>query len=387
MKLAIAKESVAGETRVAATAATVKEFVKASWQVAVEVGAGEASFISDADYQQAGATVEPDPAALWAQADVILKVQGPVARPGGFDELAALHSGQVLICLLDPVGNPQRIERLAALGVSAFAMERVPRITRAQSMDVLSSMSTLAGYKAVLLAADTLAKMAPMMMTAAGTITPAACMVIGAGVAGLQAVATARRLGATVRAVDTRPAAKEQVESLGARFVHLEVAGHKAELETGYARDLGEAFYAHEQEVLAPHVKECDIVITTALIPNRRAPLLITEAMVATMRKGSVIVDLAVSAGGNCTLSKADQRVVAHGVTVLAPTNLPALLPVHASQMYARNVANFLRELAPDGKVNVDLNNEILRPMLVAHGGHVLPVPEAKPIYHKAGVS
>lgn len=371
MKVAIPKEVAPGETRVAATVATVKEFTKAAWQVAVEAGAGEGSFISDAQHKDAGATIERDPAALLGQADLVLKVQGPIVREGGLDEIAAMRGGAVLVCMLAPASNPQRIERLAAGGISAFALELVPRLSRAQSMDVLSSMSTLAGYKAVLMAADALGKIAPMMMTAAGTITPASCMVIGAGVAGLQAIATARRLGATVRAIDTRPAVKEQVESLGARFVHLEVAGHKAEGTGGYARDLGEAFYKDEQDVIAPHLEECDMAVTTALIPNRAAPVLITGKMVERMRPGSVIVDLAVTAGGNCSLTRPDQRVSAHNVTILGPTNLPALVPVHASQMFARNVAAFLRELVKDGRINVDPNNEILAAMLVAHGGQV----------------
>ncbi|MFB3892450.1 MAG: NAD(P) transhydrogenase subunit alpha, partial [Phycisphaerae bacterium] len=342
--------------------------------------AGQGAGITDSDFTQAGAAVVSDPAVIFRQADIVLKVQIPAKRPDGLDEMTLLRQGLVLVGMLEPLTRPDRLAALAGTGAACFAMEAVPRISRAQSMDALSSMSTVAGYKAVLLAADRLKKMMPMMMTAAGTVHPAGAMIIGAGVAGLQAIATARRLGANVKAVDTRPAVKEQVESLGARFVHLEVAGHKAEATSGYARDLGEEFYRDEQETIAPHLKDCDIAITTALVPGRRAPILLTETMVQTMPPGAVIVDMAVAAGGNCVLSKADQAVEAHGVTILAPTNLPALVPVHASQLYARNLAAFIRELVKDGKVNIDMSNEVIRSMLVANEGKVLfaPVHEAQ---------
>lgn len=375
MKIGIVKESAGGETRVAAIPAAVKDYIRLGIEVCVEAGAGEGSGIADNLYQQAGATVAPTAKEILAQADIILKVLPPAIRPDDLDEIASMKRGAILICMIDPSAHTERLEKLATAGVSSFAMELVPRISRAQSMDVLSSMSTIAGYKAVLLAADHLGKLMPMLMTAAGTIQPANCLVIGAGVAGLQAIATARRLGATVRAVDTRPPVKEQVESLGARFVHLEVAEHKAEGAGGYARDLGEAFYRDEQQVIAPHLKDCDIVITTALIPNRRAPILITADMARTMPAGAVIVDLAVNAGGNCSLTKPDEVVRDGPVTVLGPTNLPAMVPVHASQMYSRNLAAFLRELVKDGKVNLDLNNEVLKAMLVTHEGKVTFAP------------
>ena len=376
MQAGVPRETAAGETRVGAVPETVRRLRSLGLAVAVEAGAGREAFLDDSLYEQAGATIAADAVELYGRSELILKV-APPSPP----EEALLGPGKVLVSLLDPSANAALMERLAAAGVTSFAMDAVPRITRAQPMDALSSMATLAGYKAALLAAGTLGKIAPMMMTAAGTIRPATMLVIGAGVAGLTAVATARRLGAVVWAVDTRPVVAEQVESLGARFVSLEVA-HEAQDAGGYAADLGEAFYAGEQEVLAPHVAAADMVVTTALIPGRGAPVLITEAMVRSMQPGSVIVDLAAAAGGNCTLTRPDERVEAHGVTIFGPTNLPAELPVHASQMYARNVAAFVGELAPEGAVRIDPDNEILSAMLVTHEGRLVgkfaptPAPE-----------
>jgi NAD(P) transhydrogenase subunit alpha len=371
MKAGILTETHPGETRVAAVPETVGKLTSLGLETIVQAGAGAGAHVRDDDYRKAGAEVTSDAADVIEQAGLLLKV-----RPPSEDQAGRLGAEKVLVGLLDPAGDPDRIVRLAETGVTAFAMERIPRITRAQSMDALSSMSTLAGYKAVIVAADRLGRIAPMLMTAAGTLKPARALVIGAGVAGLQAIATARRLGAIVKGVDTRPAAGEQVESLGARFVPLEVT-HEAETAGGYAADLGEDFYRQEQELLAEHVAEADVIICTALIPGRPAPVLITEAMVETMKPGSVIVDLAAVAGGNCALTRADEEASANGVTVLGPTNLPATLPVHASQMYARNVAAFLGEFIREGRVEIDLSNEVVSATLVAHKGR--PVEEPSP--------
>jgi NAD(P) transhydrogenase subunit alpha len=370
MKIAVAREIAPGETRVAAVPETVKGYVRQDIEVLVEAGAGASAHISDDAYRQAGASVIDDVAELLGQADLVLKVARPLSVEGR-DEPSMLRSGSALVAMLSPSTQGPLAQQLAEANVTSFALEMIPRITRAQSMDVLSSMSTLAGYKAVLAAANALGRLLPMMMTAAGTIRPASALVIGAGVAGLQAVATARRLGAVVKAVDTRPAVKEQVESLGAKFIPLEV-DHEAEDAGGYARDLGEDFYKQEQDVLAEHVAAAHMIITTALIPGRPAPKLITGEMVESMTPGSAIVDLAAVAGGNCSLTEAGQRVEHAGVTILGPENLPAEMPVHASWMFSRNVANFLGELIQEGQLNVDTENEVIKGTLVTHEGQVV---------------
>ena len=366
MKIGVPKEIADGETRVAAVPETAAGFVRSGLEVLVQAGAGEGAFFSDAEYESAGATIVPDAASLYGQADLIVKVVAPDEA-----EIALLKAGQILVTVLSPLTSAERMQRLAAANVTSFALDVMPRITRAQSMDVLSSMSTISGYKAVLLAADRMGKICPMMMTAAGTLKPAAALIVGAGVAGLQAIATAKRLGAVVTAIDVRPSVAEQVESLGARFIPMEV--EHAEDAGGYAADLGEAFYKGEQEIIAPHAKSSDIVITTALIPGRPAPVLITEAMVDSMRPGSVIVDLAAVAGGNCTLGRPDEQVVRNGVTIVAPTNLPAQVPVHASRMFARNVAAFLKEFVTDaGELNLDRENEVIAGTLITHQGRIV---------------
>lgn len=372
MKIAIPKEASVGETRVAATPETVRQYVRAGLAVAIETGAGAAALATDEAYRDAGAEICGDAAATLGEVDVVLKVRSLIDHPtAGRHEVDMLTRGALLISLLQPLGDLPLVRRLSEAGISAIALDMIPRISRAQSMDVLSSQNTVAGYKAVLLAANETTKMVPMMMTAAGTIRPASVLVIGAGVAGLQAIATARRLGAVVKAIDTRPAVAEQIKSLGAKFIVLEV-DHPAEGQDGYAADLGEEFYKGEQEIIAPHAVQADIIITTALIPGRSAPLLIPESTVRSMKAGAVIVDLAAAAGGNCTLSEPDRRIEAHGTIILAPTNLPAQLPVHASQMFARNVAALLDELAPGGQLNLDTENEIIRSMLITHGGQVV---------------
>ncbi len=363
MKIAVAREIAPGETRVAAVPETVKGYVRQDIEGLVEAGAGSSAHLSDEAYRHAGASVIDDVAELLGQADLVLKVARPLSVEGR-DEPSMLRSGSALVAMLSPSTQGPLAQQLAEANVTSFALEMIPRITRAQSMDVLSSMSTLAGYKAVLAAANALGRLLPMSR-------PAAALVSGAGVAGLQAVATARRLGAVVKAVDTRPAVKEQVESLGAKFIPLEV-DHEAEDAGGYARDLGEDFYKQEQDVLAEHVAAAHMIITTALIPGRPAPKLITREMVESMTPGSAIVDLAAVAGGNCSLTEAGQRVEHAGVTILGPENLPAEMPVHASWMFSRNVANFLGELIQEGQLNVDTENEVIKGTLVTHEGQVV---------------
>ncbi len=367
MIVGVPREIVAGERRVALVPDAVKTLVGEGLELLVESGAGAMAGFEDEAYQKAGATLESDGEALLSRADVVVKVQPPIKRPGGRDELALLRSGSVLIGLLKPLDLPEVAKRLAEHGVTSFAMELMPRITRAQSMDALSSQSTIAGYRAVLLAAGALPKIVPMLMTAAGTVSPARVLVIGAGVAGLQAIATARRLGAVVEGYDTRPAVREQVESLGARFVELDLDTSDAEGAGGYARAQSEEFYRRQREQLGKRVAAADVVITTALVPGQRAPLLIDEAAVRAMRRGSVIVDLAAEKGGNCAATEPDQQTVVDGVTVIGFTNLPAQVPAHASQMYGKNVTTFLKHLVNEGRIVLDLDDEITRGALLTH--------------------
>jgi NAD(P) transhydrogenase subunit alpha len=369
--VAVPREISSGERRVALVPDAVKQLVGKGLDVVVERGAGAGAGFDDAAYERAGAKLDSDARALLARADVVLKVQAPTARPDGSHEIDALRPGTVLVGFLRPLDAPELARRLAAAKVTAFAVELVPRITRAQAMDALSSMSSLAGYRAVLLAAEALPRIFPMLVTAAGTIAAARVLVIGAGVAGLQAIATARRLGAIVEAYDTRPAVKEQVESLGARFVELELDTKDAEGAGGYARAQSEEFYARQRELLAKRVAAADVVITTALVPGQRAPVLIEESAVRGMRPGSVIVDLAAEKGGNCACTEADRPVLAHGVRILGPTNLPSDLATNASQMYARNLVTLLLHLVRDGRIALDLEDEITRGALLTHEGAI----------------
>jgi len=364
MVVGVPKETLAGEQRVALVPDLVPKLVKAGLEVMVEPGAGEAAGYLDSAYGAKGARLE---AAALERSDVLLKVQPPVLA-----DVGKIQPDATLIGFLQPYSNLEGIQALAARGVTAFSMELMPRITRAQSMDALSAMSTLAGYKAVLLAANRLPKIFPLLMTAAGTLTPARVFVIGAGVAGLQAIGTAKRLGALVEAYDTRPAVKEQVESLGAKFVMLALETRDAEDKTGYAKAQSEDFYKRQQELMGQSVMAADVVITTALVPGQRAPLLIPDEMVRGMRPGSVIVDLAAEQGGNCALTHPGQDVVQHGVAILGPLNVPSTLPFHASQMYAKNVTNFLAHLLKDGKIQLDLNDELTRGPLVTHQGEIV---------------
>jgi H+-translocating NAD(P) transhydrogenase subunit alpha len=364
MLVGVPREVSSGETRVALVPDLVPALRKAGLDMIVETGAGAAAGYLDAAFQQAGASVAAD---ALANADIVLKVNAPTT-----EELERIKTGAVLIGFLNPAGNRSQLEALAAGNVTAFAMERMPRITRAQSMDALSAMSTVAGYKAVLLAANQLPKFFPLLMTAAGTIQPARVLVIGAGVAGLQAIATARRLGAVVEAYDTRPAVREQVESLGGKFVDLGLDTSDAEAKTGYAKAQSEEFYNRQRQALGEVVSRSDAVVTTALVPGQRAPLLITEEAVKAMRPGSVIVDLAAEQGGNCALTKPGEDTVVQGITILGPRNLPASLPYHASQMYARTVTNYLLHLFKNKTLNIDLSDDLTNGPLVTHQGKVM---------------
>ena len=368
MIVGVPAESMRGERRVALVPAVVSTIGASGAEVLVERGAGDAAGFADEAYSAAGARIAASAAELLAEADIVVRL----AAPGGEAEIEGLRDGQALVGLLNPLGNAEGIAALAGRGVSAFALELLPRISRAQPMDALTSMATIAGYKAVLLAAGTLPKLFPLMMTAAGTVTPARVLVIGAGVAGLQAIATARRLGAVVHAYDVRPAVAEQVESLGARFVELDLDAGDAEDAGGYAQAMGEEFYQRQREQLARVVADSDVVISTAAVPGSAAPLLVTAEAVAAMRPGAVIVDLAAETGGNCALTQPGERVDAEGVTILGPLNLPAEAPFDASQMYARNVASFLGHVLDEGALSLDTDDEIVRGALVAHGGQVV---------------
>lgn len=366
MQIGVPRETAPLERRVALVPASVSRLVQAGLGVAVQAGAGEAAHFPDAAYAEAGAAVVPDAVALWQGSDVVAKVRRPSA-----EEAALLREGALLVSLMQPGAEGSAVEAVAARGASAFALELVPRISRAQSMDVLSSQATVAGYKAVLVGAAELGKMLPMLTTAAGSITPARVFVIGAGVAGLQAIATARRLGAVVTAFDVRPAAAEQVQSLGATFVGAELLSAAAEDRGGYAKEQDEARQRAILAAVGAHLPEVDLVVTTAQIPGRPAPRLVTREMLAAMRPGSVVVDLAAETGGNCEATVAGESVTAHGVTVLGPLNLPATVPQHASLMFSRNVETFLKHLLKDPSAPVDVEDEITGAMCLVHAGQV----------------
>lgn len=371
MKVGVVQESFPGEHRVALVPASVPPLVKTGLEVVVEMGAGTAAGYPDAQFRDRGAAIAGSRAEVFQTADVVLQVRSLGANlESGVIDLGLMRRGQTVIGLSDPLGQPKAAQQLAAQGVAHFALELIPRITRAQSMDVLSSMATVAGYKAVLLAADALPKMFPMMMTAAGTISPAKVFVVGAGVAGLQAIASAKRLGAVVEAFDVRAAAKEQVESLGAKFVELPVEA--AEGQGGYAKQMDEAALAKQRELMAKTVAASDVVITTAAVPGKRAPVLVTAEMVRGMAPGSVVVDLAAERGGNCELTRPGQNYTEGSVHILGPTNLPALVPFHASQMFAKNVSTFLLHLVKTGLPNFNIEDEIIRDTLVTRDGQVV---------------
>jgi NAD(P) transhydrogenase subunit alpha len=377
VKVFIPRERRPGETRVAATPETVRRMVKLGLEPTVERGAGEASLFRDADFEAAGARLASGGAEPWQTADVVLKVAPPEVCEGSH-EAGRLKPGAVLIGFLAPHRSLEMVRLLAAGGVTSFALELLPRVTRAQPMDALSSQASIGGYKAVLLAAWRLPKYLPLLMTAAGTIKPARVVIMGAGVAGLQAIATAKRLGAVVEVSDVRPAVKEQVESLGGRFIELPLA-ESGEGQGGYAREMGEDFLRRQREIVERHLAAADVVVTTALVPGKPAPRLITAEAVRAMRPGAVIVDLAVEQGGNCELSVADREVTENGVLILGPSNLAAAMPHDASLLYARNVFALLQLLLDkEGHLAPDLNDEILAAALLTHAGAVAHRPTAE---------
>lgn len=371
--IGVPKETFPGEQRVALVPGMIPALAKAGMSVQVETGAGEAAGYPDEAFREKGAEIETDRERLFASSQAILQVRCLGANPKeGRADLELLQKDQVVVGFCEPLSEPEAARELAGTGVALFAMELLPRITRAQSMDTLSSMATVAGYKAVLLAADQLPRMFPMLMTAAGTVAPARVFVIGAGVAGLQAISMARRLGAVVNAYDVRPAVKEQVESLGAKFVVLDLETGDAEDKGGYAKAMDEAFYEKQREMMTKVLAESDVVITTAAVPGKKAPILITEAMVKGMHPGSVIVDLAAERGGNCELTHAGETVKVEGVNLLGPLNLPSAVPYHASQMYAKNLSNFMLNMVSEGKLDLDREDEIIQGTLVTRRGEVV---------------
>jgi len=373
MKIGVLKETYPGELRVALVPAVLPSLIKGGMEVVIESKAGDLSGYPDSAYIEKGATIADSRKQVFENSDFILQVRLLGANPNeGKADLQSFRKGQMLVGMAEALSAPQSVQDLAAQGVTAFALELMPRITRAQSMDILSSMGTVAGYKAVLMAANTLPKMFPMLMTAAGTVTPARVLIIGAGVAGLQAISVARRLGASVQAYDIRPAVKEQILSLGAKFVELPLETGDAEDKGGYAKAQDENFYKKQRELLGQVIANSDVVISTAAVPGKKAPILITAEMVAGMAPGSVIVDLAAERGGNCELTKPGETIVAHGVTIQGPENLSSTVPYHASQMYAKNVATFLLHLVKKGQLTLDMNDEITKETMMTQNGEVV---------------
>ena len=374
MKIGVAKETLSGEKRVALVPAVIANLVKKGHEVLVEAAAGVSSGYPDSEYKERGAQIVSSAADVYAQADVIMQVQGLGANPQqGKEALSLMRSGQIIIAMLDPLWRPDCMDELAKTGVTSFAMELMPRITRAQSMDVLSSMSTITGYKGVLMGASELGKMFPMMMTAAGSLKPAKVLVIGAGVAGLQAIATAKRLGAVVSGYDVRAEVREQIESLGAKFVEMELDASEAKGEGGYAKEQSEEFLKKQREFMGKIVAESDVVISTAAIPGRKSPVIVTKEMVAQMADGSVIIDLAAERGGNCELTKLGETVIENGVKILGPDNLASTIPYHASQMYAKNLVTFFDLLVTkEGELNINMEDECISETMITRDGAVV---------------
>jgi NAD(P) transhydrogenase subunit alpha len=368
MRIGVPKETYATERRVALVPAAVAPLKKAGADVLVESGAGVGSGVSDQAYAEAGATIVATRADLIKNADILVQVRGLGANPEGWKaDLEAMHQDQLLVAVMDALASPEPLKDAMTKGITAFALDMVPRISRAQAMDVLSSQANLAGYCAVLLGASSLPKIMPMLMTAAGTITPAKVLVMGAGVAGLQAIATARRLGAVVSGYDVRPAAKEQIESLGARAVELAIPTEQSQDAGGYAKAMDAAFYAKQAELLTQVVSESDIVITTAAVPGQKAPVLVTTAMVERMQPGSVVVDIAAERGGNCELTVPGQSILHNGVMVIGPLNLASTVPVHASRLFSKNISTFLLNMIKKGELQIDLEDEIIRETMLTH--------------------
>jgi len=373
MIVGVPRETFPGERRVAMVPAVIPSLTKAGLEVVVEAGAGKEAGYLDADYAAKGAKILPTRAEVFAAADIVIQVlcYGSNDKTGKAD-VPLYRPNQVLIGFLRPLGSLDTLQEIASKGVTAFSIELMPRTTRAQSMDALSSMATISGYKAVLIAADTLPKLFPMLTTAAGTITPARVFIMGCGVAGLQAIATARRLGAVVSAYDLRPAVKEQVQSLGGRFVEIAIEAKDAQDARGYATAQGEEFYKKQRELLGKVVAESDVVVTAAVIPGKKSPILVTKEMVAGMAPGSVLVDLAAERGGNCELTRAGEQIQEHGVTIIGSINLASTVPYHASQMYAKNVATFLLYMIKEGKLQINPQDEIVRETLLTQGGEIV---------------
>ena len=373
MIVGVPKESFPGERRVALVPSVIPNLAKAGLEILIEKNAGSEAGYPDAAFTEKGAKIAPDRAAVFAAADIVMQVlcYGSNERTGKAD-LPLMRRDQILIGFLRPLGSREIVQEIAGTGVTSFSIEMMPRTTRAQSMDALSSMATVCGYKAVLIAADVLPRFFPMLTTAAGTITPSRVLVIGVGVAGLQAIATARRLGAVVSAYDVRPAVKEQVQSLGGRFVELPIEAKDAQDARGYATAQDESFYARQRELMGKVIAENDVVITTAVVPGKKAPVLVTAPMVRGMGPGSVIVDLAAERGGNCELTRAEETIVDSGVTIIGRINLASTVPYHASSLYARNVTAFLLHLVKGGKLNLNLEDEITRDTLLTRGGEVV---------------
>jgi NAD(P) transhydrogenase subunit alpha len=384
MIVGVVDETGALERRVALVPAEIPALTKLGLEVVLQRGAGRAAGFPDGEYEARGARLAESRTETLGAADLVVRLH-PFEGEGEGSDLELLQSGAAVLGLLNPFGNRERVEQLARRQITSFAFELLPRISRAQSMDALSSMAMISGYKAVLLAAAALDKICPMMITAAGTISPARSFVIGAGVAGLQACSTARRLGAVVEAYDVRPAVKEQVESLGVKFLELELETESAETQGGYAQSMGEDFYRRQRDLMMRVVGNSDIVIATAAVQGQRAPVLLMEAMVQRMRPGSVIVDLAAESGGNCELTKPGQTVDCGGITILGPINLPSTVPHHASQMYARNVSSFLRTLANEGKLDYDSPDEIVRAAMLTRGGQIVNERVRKAFETEAG--
>ena len=373
MTIAIPKETRPGEKRVALTPANVSVLKKLGIDVVIEQGAGTASGYLDQQYTEAGASIETDRNTLFSKAKIIVQIQAPGANTvTGDDDLALYQKDQIVIGMMDPLAAFEKAPAYAEKGVTAFAMELIPRITRAQSMDILSSMATIAGYKAVLMATEYCPRMFPMLMTAAGTVKPARVLIMGVGVAGLQACATAKRLGAIVEAYDVRPAAREQILSVGAKPVELDIEAEETEDKGGYAKEQSEEFLAKQREAMAKVLAEQDVVITTAAVPGAKSPILVTAEMVKSMKPGAVIIDLAAERGGNCELTQLNEVVVENGVTIVGPENVPSKVPFHASQMYGKNVENLLKLIHDkEGKLNIDFEDEIVIETVVAHNGEV----------------
>ncbi len=373
MTIGVPTETSPGERRVSIVPAGAAALVKAGCAVQVAAGAGREAGISDADYEEAGATVVQERGSVFDEADVIVQVRGGGANPdSGMADVERLREGQVLIGFLEPLSAPAEIKALSNRRTTACAMEFIPRTSRAQSMDALSSQANIGGYKAALVAAEYLPRLFPMMMTAAGTITPAHVFVVGVGVAGLQAIATCKRLGAVIQAYDVRPAVKEQVQSVGARFVELELDTADSEGSGGYAQAMDEQFYAKQREMMARVVSENDVVITTAAVPGKPAPVLVTEDMIKSMRPGSVVIDLAAERGGNCEITEPGRTVVKHGVTLVGEVNLPSTVPFHASQMYSNNIVNFLKLMINDGALDVGIDDDIVQGATVTRDGEIV---------------